>query len=270
MSVLQDRRRVLGPTDTTGFVYKKESGDVMESESAQKVDKSSIFVRQGVVANAKGSCYIEIGNTRLNCAVEGPRPIRGTFKTTADLVIDVTISSLCRLGEADEKQRIEHTISEFVHTATLPSVALDLYPKSAIGVSVTVLSMAEDFNSVLATAVNGASIALADAGISLNDVVTATTITRHADGTYSTFRQSVPETGELDGVVAFMAGRGEIVGISLNGNGLDTKSVDDAIAEAKKSSDGIRQLINSVILDDFKRKEAEIRSLTENGNAPSA
>jgi exosome complex component MTR3 len=261
MSVLQDRRRVLGPTDTVDFVYKKnESSNVMDSEAASQLQTSSIILRQGVVANAKGSCYAEIANTRLNCAVEGPRPIRGTFKTTADLVIDVTISSLCRLSEADEKQRVEHAISEFVHTALSPSVVLDLYPKSAIGVSITVLSMSSDFNCVLATAVNGASVALADAGISLHDIVTATTIARHADGAYSTYQPCISETSDLQGVVAFMAARDEIVGISVSG-GLDSDSLDSLLLNAKKSSDEIRQLVNSMLIQEFKRREEEVRAL---------
>jgi ribonuclease PH len=138
---------------------------------------------------------------------------------------------------------------------------LDLYPKSAIGVSITVLSMSSDFNCVLATAVNGASVALADAGISLHDVVTATTVARHADGAYSTYQPCISETSDLQGVVAFMAARDEIVGISVSGGGLDSDSLETILLNAKKSSDDIRQLVNSMLIQEFKRREAEVRAL---------
>ena len=38
-------------------------------------DKENIFIRTGSVKESKGSCYIEIGNTKVICGLYGPRGI---------------------------------------------------------------------------------------------------------------------------------------------------------------------------------------------------
>ena len=59
--------------------------------------------------------------------------------------------------------------------ALAPAVRLDLYPKSTIDVVVTVLE-ADGNVSSLAASLLGASLALADAGVEMVDLVVATTV----------------------------------------------------------------------------------------------
>lgn len=68
----------------------------------------------------------------------------------------------------DEKQ-----LAILVRQAVTPSIRLDLYPKSVIDINVMVL---ESGGGALGAAITSASLALADAGIELFDLMSACSV----------------------------------------------------------------------------------------------
>lgn len=48
-------------------------GPRADGRQRDQVDVRPVFVRCGLVSQAKGSAYIEAGNTKLMCCVYGPR-----------------------------------------------------------------------------------------------------------------------------------------------------------------------------------------------------
>lgn len=117
MTSLQDRRRVLGPADTQPlFILPlKKPTESSEKPSTKQSSKSGsvddvneplpIFIQQGVVANANGSCFLEISNSQphndseklvphiqLQASVHGPRPVRGNVLSRSVFRVDVRFS----------------------------------------------------------------------------------------------------------------------------------------------------------------------------------
>jgi exosome complex component MTR3 len=151
----------------------------------------TIFLRGGVLSTAAGSAYWEAGATKIFCAVHGPRASASPVPITGSLVCEIRWARFAGSERADRTNvngggtgiaigRSEVTASEAHATdqerelgATLSrvlsaGVRLESYPKSKIEVVVFVL---EDGGGALAGAVTAASLALADAGIEMYDLM---------------------------------------------------------------------------------------------------
>eukprot|EP01039_Chlorochromonas_danica_P003182 gene3182-3484_t len=135
--------------------------------------------RIGLVAHADGSAYMEQGLNKVLVAVLGPQEPRK--KNTDGSVEKCNI--VCRINEApfagsERKVRkpgdrrmfeIEKTIREVAESV----IMMDLYPRSEITIVVHIL---ETDGSVTCTAINAMCLALMQAGISMEDMVTACTV----------------------------------------------------------------------------------------------
>ncbi|KAL6468489.1 hypothetical protein MHYP_G00220130 [Metynnis hypsauchen] len=145
-------------------------------------DVRPLFARCGPVSQAKGSAYIEAGSTKVLCSVYGPRETErkdDTDMKSGRLVCDVRLApfSCLKRGawiQGSEERDLSLALSESMQ----PGVCLHRYPRSQIEVNVMVL---ENDGSVLAHAVTCASMALADAGIEMYDVVLGCALRQDGD-----------------------------------------------------------------------------------------
>ncbi|KAG7385547.1 Exosome complex component MTR3 [Phytophthora pseudosyringae] len=133
------------------------------------------FMQLGAVSGAAGSAYVELGRTRVVCAVYGPRTdtrARREFSKDGQLVCDVKYAPFADKATRRERGQDpdEMELSAIVEEALAPAVMLHKLPKCIVSVFVTVL---EDDGGVFAAAINCASLALADAAVEMYDVVTA-------------------------------------------------------------------------------------------------
>ncbi|XP_068458914.1 exosome complex component MTR3 [Clinocottus analis] len=143
-----------------------------DGRQRDQVDVRPVFVRCGLVSQAKGSAYIEAGNTKLMCCVYGPREMErkdDTDMKCGRLTTDMRFAPFSCLERGSWIQGSqEKDLSLMLHESLQPAVCLTKYPRSQIEVNVMVL---ENSGSVLAHAVTCASLALADAGIEMYDLV---------------------------------------------------------------------------------------------------
>ena len=130
----------------------------------------------GVSSRADGSAYVESERSKVVAAVYGPRPAkRAEYTERAEIRCDVKLASFARAqarkapGQTDEEKAWSSSLEQTLEAVVL----LEKYPKSLIDVFVLVL---EADGSVLASAINAASVALAQGGIEMRDVVTAVTV----------------------------------------------------------------------------------------------
>ncbi|XP_066503896.1 exosome complex component MTR3 [Hoplias malabaricus] len=131
-----------------------------------------VFARCGLLSQAKGSAYIEAGNTKIMCSVYGPRETERKDETdmkSGRLVCDVRLAPFsCEKRGAWIQGSEERDLSASLAESLQPGTCLHRYPRAQIEVNVMVL---ENDGSVLAHAVTCASLALADAGIEMYDLV---------------------------------------------------------------------------------------------------
>jgi len=128
----------------------------------------------GLLDKANGSVYMEQGNNKILAAIYGPRELHPRHLALQDRAL-----LRCRYHMApfsvDERKspapsRREIELSKVIREALEPAVFTELYPRTSIDVFIEVLQ--SDGGSRCA-GMTAASLALADAGIPLRDLVVA-------------------------------------------------------------------------------------------------
>ncbi|HUK80819.1 MAG TPA: exosome complex exonuclease Rrp41, partial [Nitrososphaerales archaeon] len=135
-------------------------------------DLRPVSLQVGIMKNADGSAYIEWGKNKIMAAVYGPKEVHPKHQVLPDRAL-----LRCRYHMApfsvDERKnpapsRREIEISKVIREALEPAVIVEDYPRTAIEVWVEVLQ--SDGGSRCA-GITAASLALADAGINMRDMV---------------------------------------------------------------------------------------------------
>ncbi|KAK5165696.1 Exosome non-catalytic core component [Saxophila tyrrhenica] len=144
------------------------------------LDSSSYSLAQfSTQAAADGSSYLEMGQTKIICTVNGPQESkRGggsrDQSNAARIETDISIAGFSgvdrkRHGRGDKRtQEMQHTVS----SAFSSTLFTHLFPHSTIAIAIHVLS--QD-GSLLAACLNAATLALVDAGVPMSDYVVACT-----------------------------------------------------------------------------------------------
>ncbi|XP_046461794.1 exosome complex component MTR3-like [Daphnia pulex] len=190
-----DSRRLQGPE--TSFCYtlleKKNANEVESALSAdlQKIligstkvrkdkrmptDARQLFLKTGIISQAKGSAYIEQGNTKLVCGVYGPREVqkKSDFSLNGQLFCEFKFAPFsCQKRRGHQQDNEELVLSGILREALEAAVCLHKFPKAQVEVNVMVI---ENDGSPLAAALTCASLALASASIPMYDLVIGTSV----------------------------------------------------------------------------------------------
>lgn len=136
------------------------------------------FLDCGSHSKAAGSAYAEFGNTKVMVGVFGPveKYYKG-FDVKGSLKCQIRRTSFCTTTRAYSKQTTaeEQEGAVALQAALEAAVQLDSFPKCLVSVHCVVM---ESGGSDLAVLITAASLALADAGIPMFDLVSACCISR--------------------------------------------------------------------------------------------
>jgi exosome complex component RRP41 len=178
----------------------------------------NISIKVGVLKNADGSAYIEFGKNKILAGVFGPRDVHPKHMENQDSGIlrcryhMSPFSVTERKNPAPSRREIE--ISKVIKEALQPSVILKDYPRTVIDVFIEVLQA--DGGSRCA-ALDAASVALADAGIPMRDLVSACAAGKVADRIVLDVNNEEDQEGQADMPVALMPNVGKITLLQLDG-----------------------------------------------------
>ncbi|KAE8655400.1 putative cyclic nucleotide-gated ion channel 15-like [Hibiscus syriacus] len=131
------------------------------------------FFRTGAVNSASGSAYAELGNTKVIVSVFGPRESKKAmmYSDTGRLNCNVSYTTF---GTPVRGQGSDHKeFSSMLHKALEGAIMLESFPKTTVDVFALVL---ESGGSDLPVVISCASLALADAGIMMYDLVAAVSV----------------------------------------------------------------------------------------------
>ncbi|WAR11742.1 EXOS6-like protein [Mya arenaria] len=152
-----DTRRINGPESSISpYAFVK---------SKQLTDKT------GLITQAQGSSYIEQDGTKVICAVYGPRAVikREEFSMQGQMTCEFKFAPFsCRQRRQHMQDAEEKDYSVQLLEALEPAVLLHKFPKAQVNIYITVLQN----DGTLAASMTCASMALADAGIEMYDLVT--------------------------------------------------------------------------------------------------
>lgn len=150
----------------------------------RKFDETrQIEARVGVIKRADGSAYFRIGNTIAYAAVYGPRnlyprflqnPTRGILRCSYNMMPFSSRGERVRPGGS----RRSKEISMVTENALMPVLDLEEYPNSVVDVFIELIQTEAGSRCA---GICAASMALADAGLRMKDLVAAVSVGRVDD-----------------------------------------------------------------------------------------
>jgi exosome complex component RRP41 len=205
----------------------------------RKVDElRPIKIEVGVLKNADGSAYIEFGKNKIIVAVYGPKEVHPKHMALPDRSVlrcryhMSPFSVQERKNPAPSRREIE--ISKVTRDALEPALMLDDYPRTAIDVYIEVLQA--DGGS-RCTGIAGASVALADAGINMRDMVAACAAGKVDDTIVLDINDEEDKEGQADMPIAYLPNLNQVSLMQVDGKLSKEeyrKCLDTAIEGCKK------------------------------------
>ncbi len=128
----------------------------------------------GVLSNADGSAYIEHGKNKILAAAFGPKEMHPKHLALPDRMVlrcryhMAPFSVQERKSPAPSRREVE--LSKVIRESLEPSVFLEYYPRTGVDVFIEVL---QADGGTRCASITAASLALADAGIPMRDLVVA-------------------------------------------------------------------------------------------------
>jgi len=177
-----------------------------------------IKLEVGILDKADGSAYIEQGKNKILVAVYGPREAHPKHIALPDRAV-----IRCRYHMApfsvDERKnpapsRREHELSKVIRESLEPVVLTDLYPRTVIDLFVEILQ--SDGGSRCA-GITAASLALADAGIPMRELVAACAIGKIEGKLAVDLSDSEDKLGEADLPVAYVPNANMVTLLQMDG-----------------------------------------------------
>lgn len=177
-----------------------------------------VKIEVGVLSNADGSAYIEHGKNKILAAVYGPKEVHPRHLALPDRAV-----LRCRYHMApfsvDQRKspapsRREMELSKVIREAIEPSIFVEYYPRTAIDIFIEVL---QADGGTRCAGVTVASLALADAGIPMRDLVVACAAGK-VDGKIVLDLNDVEDKmGEADVPLAIMPNKEAVTLLQMDG-----------------------------------------------------
>lgn len=215
----------------------------------------------GVLSRADGSCYLEWGKNKVLAGVYGPRELHPRRLQRSNVALiryrynmaAFSVEDRARPGPSRRSTEISKVSSE----AFAPVIMAELYPSAVIDVFVEVLQADAGTRTA---AINAATIALAEAGIPMKNLVAACAIGKVDGKLVVDLNKDEDNYGEADLPIAFTQD-GNVTLLQMDGN-LTKNELEEAIGMAKKACEQIFELQREVLLNRFGQPE-EIEQLAE-------
>lgn len=185
---------------------KKKTSKKWERVDGRKPDElRPIHIESGVLPNADGSAYIEMGRNKIMAGVYGPRemhpkrlskPNQGVLRCRYHMA---PFSVDPRRSPAPSRR--DNEISMVMRDALEPALFLERYPRSVIDVYVEII---QADGGTRCASINAAAVALADAGIPMKDLVASVAVGKYEDKLIIDLGDYEDKKGQSDLPVAYM------------------------------------------------------------------
>ena len=200
----------------------------------------------GVVPRADGSAMFAFGDTIAIAAVYGPKPLhpqhlqnpeKGILRVNYDM-LSFSVNERKRPGPSRRSQEI----SKVTEWALAPALQIENFQNTVVDVHIQILQANA---STRCAGINAASLALANAGIPMTELVSAVSIGKIDDKITVDIIKEEEDYKEGEGAtdipLAFLSKTGKITLIQLDGK-TSTKKLKEAIVAGKKACEEIYEL----------------------------
>jgi len=177
-----------------------------------------IKLKVGVLSNADGSAYIEQGKNKILAAVYGPREVHPRHLALPDRAILQCRYHMAPFSVEERKppqpSRREVELSKVIREALEPAIFLDKFPRASIDLFIEVL---QADGGTRGAGVTVASLALADAGIPMRDLVAACAAGKAGGQMVLDLNDIEDKEGEADVPVAYMLNSNAVALLQMDG-----------------------------------------------------
>lgn len=227
-------------------------------DGRKKYELRKIHMEVGVLKNADGSAYVEWGKNKILAAVYGPREIHPKHLQRPDRAILRVRYNMAPFSVEERKKpgpdRRSVEISKVIRGALEPAVILQLFPRTAVDVFIEVLQA--DAGTRVA-GIAAASLALADAGIPMKDLVAACAAGKIEGEIVLDLNKEEDNYGEADVPVAIMPLKNDITLLQMDGY-LTKEEFNEAIKLAIKGAKAVYQKQREALRDKYLRIAQEV------------
>jgi len=214
-----------------------------------------IEAKAGVIKNADGSAYFKIGKTMAYAAVYGPRNLYPRFLQNPEKgIVRVHYNMLPFSGSGDRvrpgQSRRSREISLVTEKALSPVLDLSEFPNSVVDVFI---ELPETDAGTRCAGICAASIALADAGLTMKDMVTAISVGRVDDKLVVDldYQEEAYEDGPVADIPIAMINRTEEISLLQMDGEVSVDFMKDALELGKKTCKEIYEVQKKALKDKY-------------------
>ncbi|MCS7097080.1 MAG: exosome complex exonuclease Rrp41 [Candidatus Methanomethylicia archaeon] len=208
-------------------------------------------IEVGILSNVDGSARVIQGRTHVIVGVYGPRELLTKHLSSPDKAVVRCRYRMAPFSVEERKSpapsRREIELSKVIREALEPAILVEEFPRTTIDIFIEVL---EADGGTRCASITAASVALADAGIPMRDLVTSCAVGK-ADGQLiidlSDFEDKY---GEADVPVACMPNKGIITLLQMDGQ-LSIEEFDKLMQLAIKACKRINEIQRKALIDGF-------------------
>ncbi|MBW2976130.1 exosome complex exonuclease Rrp41 [Candidatus Woesearchaeota archaeon] len=217
-----------------------------------------IEAKVGVIPNADGSAYFKIGNTEAYAAVYGPRnlhprflqdPSKGILRCNYNMMPFSSSGERVRPGNS----RRSREISLVTEKALLPVLNLEEYPNSVVDVFI---ELPQTEAGSRCAGICAASMALADAGLVMKDLVAAVSVGRIDDKLLVDLdyaEEAYEDAPVADIPIAIMPNHDEITLLQMDGL-ISKEELKKVIEMGKKACKEIYEIQKRALKDKYNKE----------------
>jgi exosome complex component RRP41 len=190
----------------------------VRTDNRKPNDLRSIKIDIGILDKADGSAYLEWGNNKVLVGVYGPREIHPRHLALPDKALFRCRYHMAPFSVGERKHpapsRREIELSKVIGEALEPAILTEFFPRTGIDAFIEILN---SDGGTRCAGITATSIALADAGIPLKDLIVACAAGKIDGKIVLDLNEVEDQFGEADVPVAIMPRTDEILLLQMDG-----------------------------------------------------
>ncbi len=220
-----------------------------------------VKIEVGILPNADGSAYIEHGKNKILAGAFGPREMHPKHLSRPDRMVLRCRYHMAPFSVGERKSpapsRREIELSKVIRESLEPAVFVGYYPRTGVDVFIEVL---QADGGTRCASITAASLALADAGIPMRDIVVACAAGKVEDKVVLDLFDTEDKVGSADVPVAFMPNLNAVTLLQMDGQLTPAefeKAVSMAIEGCKKIYELQKEALKTKYMLNEEQEEAE-------------
>ncbi|MGC8581905.1 MAG: exosome complex exonuclease Rrp41 [Thermoplasmata archaeon] len=236
-----------------------EDGKRIDGRGLEELRKISMSV--GILKRADGSAYVEWGENKILAAVYGPREARPKHMQNSLKAIVQCRYSMAPFSVDERKRpgsdRRSVEISKVLSEAFESVLILEQYPRATIDIYVEVLQANA---GTRCAAIVAGSLALADAGVPMKDLITACAVGKIDGKIALDLRKEEDNYGMADLPFAFVPSTGQIALLQMDGH-MTEEEFKYSIELAKKGAMQVYEMQKEALKSKYKTDDIETENV---------